>query len=133
MSLLSKQNKKGVIRLNCISDITIFEDGHLGTRAEEYMSPMNRSLRRKVDDFIHANLLKVLTDDDYTLHQIHAIWTDIMGDCDINDFTAYCEDLDKGEFIIAFSEKIRACAWRYILDIYIKLDEESYETYNELT
>ena len=57
----------------------------------------------------------------------------VIGDCDINDFTAYCEDLDKGEFIIAFSEKVRAGAWRYILDIYIKLDEESYETYNELT
>lgn len=78
-------------------------------------------------------LWNVLTDNDYILQQIHAIWAGVIGDCDINNFTAYCEDLDKGEFIIAFSEKIRAGAWRYILDIYIKLDEESYETYNELT
>lgn len=131
MSLLSKQNKKGVIRLNCISDITIFEDGHLGIRAEEYMSPMNRSLRRKVDDFIHANLLKVLTDDDYTLHQIHAIWTDIMGDCDINNFTVLGEDLDDGEFYLQVSRKING-RFKYILSAYIELDEDSYEVYNQL-
>lgn len=106
MSLLSKQNKKGVIRLNCISDITIFEDGHMGIRAEEYLSPMNRSLRRKVDDFIHANLLKVLTDDDYTLHQIHAIWTDIMGDCDINNFTVLERIWMMGNFIYKFQERL---------------------------
>lgn len=131
MSLLSKQNKKGVIRLNCISDITIFEDGHLGIRAEEYMSHMNRSLRRKVDDFIHANLLKVLTDDDYTLHQIHTIWTDIMGDCDINNFTVLGEDLEDREFYLQVSRKING-RFKYILSAYIELDEDSYEIYNQL-
>ena len=131
MSLLSKQNKKGVIRLNCISDITIFEDCYLGIHAEEYLSPMNRLLRRKVDDFIHANLLKVLTDDDYTLHQIHAIWTDVMGGCDINNFTVLGEDLDDGEFYLQVSRKING-RFKYILSAYIELDEDSYEVYNQL-
>lgn len=124
MSLLNKQNKKAVVKLNGSTDISITND------VEPYKTYV---LKTKLEDFIHADLWKALTDDDYILHQIHAIWTEVIGDCDINDFTAYCEDLDKGEFIIAFSEKIRAGAWRYILDIYIKLDEESYETYNELT
>lgn len=103
----------------------------MGIRAEEYMSPMNRSLRRKVDDFIHANLLKVLTDDDYTLHQIHAIWTDIMGDCDINNFTVLGEDLNDGEFYLQVSGKING-RFKYILSAYIELDEDSYEVYNQL-
>lgn len=124
MSLLNKQNKKITVKLVGSTDISITND------ADSYKTYV---LKTKLEDFIHADLWKALTDNDYILHQIHAIWTEVIGDCDINDFTAHCGDLDKGEFIIAFSEKIRAGAWRYILDIYIKLDEESYETYNELT
>ena len=84
-----------------------------------------------MDDFIHANLLKVLTDDDYTLHQIHAIWTDIMGDCDINNFTVLREDLDDREFYLQVSRKING-RFKYILSAYIELDEDSYEVYNQL-
>lgn len=124
MSLLNKQNKKTTVKLVGSTDISITNN------VDSYKTYV---LKTKLEDFIHADLWKALTDDDYILRQIHAIWTEVIGDRDINDFTAYCEDLGKGEFIIAFSEKIRAGAWRYILDIYIKLDEESYETYNELT
>lgn len=124
MSLLNKQNKKITVKLVGSTDISITND------VDSYKTHV---LKTKLEDFIHADLWKALTDNDYILHQIHAIWAEVIGDCDINDFTAHCADLDKGEFIIAFSEKVRAGAWRYILDIYIKLDEESYETYNELT
>jgi hypothetical protein len=124
MSLLNKQNKKVVVKLNGSTDITISND----------MAPYKTYvLKTKLEDFIHANLWRALTDDDYILHQIHAIWVRVMGDCDFNDFTAYCEDLDDGEFSIVFSEKLTCSSWRYILEIYIKLDEESYEIYKELT
>lgn len=124
MSLLNKQNKKVVVKLNGSTDITISND------VDSYKTYV---LKTKLEDFIHADLWKALTDDDYILHQIHAIWVRVMGDCDFNDFTAHCKDLDDGEFSIAFSEKLTCSSWRYILDIYIKLDEESYEIYKELT
>lgn len=124
MSLLNKQNKKAVVKLNGSTDISITND------VGSYKTYV---LKTKLEDFIHADLWRALTDDDYILHQIHAIWVRVMGDCDINDFTAHCKDLDDGEFSIAFSEKLTRSSWRYILDIYIKLDEESYEIYKELT
>ena len=65
MSLLNKQNKKVVVKLNGSTDISITND------VDSYKTHV---LKTKLEDFIHADLWKALTDDDYILHQIHAIW-----------------------------------------------------------
>jgi hypothetical protein len=95
MGLLSKQNKEEVMRLNGVVDVNIFWDN----------VRVNELLGRKMDNFIQANLTKVLTDKDYTLRQLHDIWTNILGDCDINDFSVYYEDLHEGEFYIVLSQE----------------------------
>lgn len=111
MSLLNKQNKKVVVKLNGSTDISITND------VEPYKTYV---LKTKLEDFIHADLWKALTDDDYILHQIHAIWTEVIGDCDINDFTAYCEDLDGGNLLLIFQRSSHAAHgdiyWIYTLN-----------------
>lgn len=122
MGLLSKQNKEEVMRLNGVVDVNIFWDN----------VRVNELLGRKMDNFIQANLTKVLTDKDYTLRQLHDIWTNILGDCDINDFSVYYEDLYEGEFYIVLSRKINGEHEHRVLNAYIGLDEDSYKIYNQL-
>lgn len=122
MGLLSKQNKEEVMRLNGVVDVNIFWDN----------VRVNELLGRKMDNFIQANLTKVLTDKDYTLRQLHDIWTNILGDCDINNFSVYYEDLHEGEFYIVLSRKINGGHEHRVLNAYIGLDEDSYKIYNQL-
>ena len=65
MSLLNKQNKKITVKLVGSTDISITND------VDSYKTYV---LKTKLEDFIHDDLWKALTDDDYILHQIHAIW-----------------------------------------------------------
>ena len=122
MGLLNKQNKEEVMKLNCISGVTIFGRNQ---------SLKDDILKSKVDDFIHANLLKILTDGDYTRRQLHTIWSDVTGNYDVNNFTVVRDDFGNRRFYLQVLRKINDRI-NYILNAHFELDEDSYEIYNQL-